>query len=270
MTTLTAMMQRSLAQARFVLLGSACLLWGLQLVIVGQASAIEEQNSFSRMSELVPAFLQRGLGTKAMILATFKGTVAFGYFHPVVVVLVSVLAIYFTTEVAHEVEAGLVDLELARAVPRHLLVTRSLLAAASAVGGVAVLMALGTALGLQVFSAPGFDAPSASVRAMLLVHLVALAGLFGALGLAIAAGARRWSTAFFTAVLAAVVLYLVDFLSIGWPMMRSIAWISPFHYYPALSIIAGDAPAIRNLSILLSAALALSAIGYWRFQRRDL
>ena len=105
---------------------------------------------------------------------------------------------------------------------------------------------------------------------MLLVHLVALAALFGALGLAIAAGARRWSTAFFTAALAAVVLYLVDFLSIGWPMMRSISWISPFHYYPALSIIAGDAPPIRNLSILLSAALALTAVGYWRFQRRDL
>jgi putative exporter of polyketide antibiotics len=108
------------------------------------------------------------------------------------------------------------------------------------------------------------------VRAMLLLHLVALAALFGGLGLAIAAGARRWSTAFFTAVLAAVVLYLVDFLSIGWPMMRSVAWISPFHYYPALSIIAGDAPPIRNLAILLSAAAALSAVGYWRFQRRDL
>jgi ABC-type transport system involved in multi-copper enzyme maturation permease subunit len=270
MTTLAAMMQRSLSQARFVLLGSACLLWGLQLVIVGQASAIEQQSSFSRMSELVPAFLQRGLGTKAMILATFKGTVAFGYFHPIVVVLVSVLAIYLTTEVAHEVEAGLVDLELARAVPRHVLVTRSLLAAGSAVLLVAVLMAFGTAVGLRAFSADGFDAPSASVRAMLLAHLVAVAGLFGALGLAIAAGARRWSTAFFTTTLAAIGLYLLDFLSIGWPMMRSLSWISPFHYYPALSIIAGDAAPIRNFSVLLTATVGLSAVGYWRFQRRDL
>ena len=121
---------RSIRQARYLLLGSLALLCGFQLIIVGQAADIERTQSFSRMADLLPAFLQRGLGTKAMILATFKGTVAFGYFHPVVVVLVSVLAIYFTTEVAHEVEAGLVDLELARAVPRHLLVTRSLLAAA--------------------------------------------------------------------------------------------------------------------------------------------
>ena len=37
---------------------------------------------------LLPEFLQRGLGSKAMLLATFKGTVAFGYFHPVVCMLV--------------------------------------------------------------------------------------------------------------------------------------------------------------------------------------
>ena len=267
---LLSLMRRTLAQARYVLIGSLCLLWGFQLVVVGQASAIEEQNSFARMAEFVPAFLQRGLGTKAMLLATFKGTVAFGYFHPVVVVLVSVLAIYFATEPAHEVEAGLVDLELARSVPRHVIITRSVLAAVTAVVSAALLMAFGTWLGLRTFAAPTFDAPSAATIAMLLGHLGAVALLFGAIGLAIASGARRWSTAFFTAALAAIVLYLIDFLSIGWPLMRSISWISPFHYYPALSIIAGDAPVARNLAILSSSTVLVSAVAYWRFQRRDL
>jgi hypothetical protein len=111
--TLLPLLRRTLVQARYVLIGCCGLLFVFQLVIVGQASAIEEQNSFSRLTELVPAFLQRGLGNRAMLLATFKGTVAFGYFHPVVVVLIAVLAIYFTTEPAHEVEAGPVDLALA-------------------------------------------------------------------------------------------------------------------------------------------------------------
>lgn len=261
---------RSLVQARYVLLGCWCLLFGLQIVIVGQASAIETQQSFSRMTELVPAFLQRGLGAKAMLIVTFKGTVAFGYFHPVVVVLVSLLAVYLTTEPAHEVEAGLVDLVLARSVPRHRVVTRSLLAAGCAVCVAALLMAFGTWLGLRAFASPSFDAPSARVITGLVVHLVSVAALFGALGLAVAAGARRWSAAFFTTALAAVVLYLVDFLSLGWPFMRSIAWISPFHYYPAFSIVAGDAPAWRNVAILLSSAAVFCAIGYWRFERRDL
>jgi putative exporter of polyketide antibiotics len=253
-----------------VLLGCLSLLTALQIIIVGQASALEEAHSFGRMAEFVPAFLQRGLGSQSILLVTFKGTVAFGYFHPVVAMLVSVLAIYFATEPAHDVEAGLVDLVLARAVPRSVVVTRSLLLGAGAVVAAVILMALGTRLGLRMFAAPEFDAPSVATSTRMLLHLAAVAWCFGGFALAIAAGARRWSTAFTTAALAAVVLYLVDFLAIGWPPMRTIAWLSPFHYYPALSILAGTAPAWRNLGILMSVATVLCAIGYWRFIRRDL
>jgi ABC-2 type transport system permease protein len=266
----SSLIRRTLAQGRYVLLGCWALLCGLQLIIVGQGAAIEAQQSFGRLTELVPAFLQRGLGSRAMLLVTFKGLVAFGYFHPVVVLIVSALAAYFTTEPAHEVEAGLVDLELARPMPRHAIVTRSLATAAIAIGVAGLLMALGTTVGLAVFASPRFDAPSPGVIRGLIVNLLAVATLFGAIGLAIATGARRWSTAFFTTVLAIVVCYLIDFLAIGWPSMRSIAWISPFHYYPALSIVAGDAPLGRNVAILLTAAAAFVAIGYWRFDRRDL
>jgi len=267
---LAVLVWRSAVQARYVLFGCVCVLTGLQLVIVGQASALEEAHSFGRMAEFVPAFLQRGLGSRSLLLVTFKGTVAFGYFHPVVAVLISVLAIYFATEPAHEVESRLVDLTLARSVPRHVLITRSLLVAAAGVIAATFMMAAGTRIGLRVFASPEFDAMSAATTAHLLAHLAAVAWCFGAFGLAVASGARRWSTAFTTAALAAVVLYLVDFLAIGWPRMRAIVWISPFHYYPALDILVGDAPPLRNIGILMSAAAVFVAIGYWRFSRRDL
>ena len=265
-----ALLVRSLVQARFVLLGCGLVLLGFQLVVVGQASAIEAQNSFSRMAELVPGFLQRGLGSKAMLLVTFKGTVAFGYFHPIIVVLVALAAVYLATEPAHEVEAGLVDLELARSLPRHLLITRSLLSALMVTGMAMIVMGLGTWLGLRAFASPGFDAPSARVLLTLLVHLAAVTAVFASIGLAIAAGARRWSTAFFTTALVVVGLYLLDFLAIGWPLMRTISWLSPFRYYPALSIVAGDAPGWGNVAILVSASVTMCAIAYARFARRDL
>ncbi len=267
---LTALMRRSATQARLVLLGCLCLLTALQIVIVGQASALEEAHGFSRMAEFVPAFLQRGLGSKSLLLVTFKGTVALGYFHPVVATLISVLAIYFVTEPAHEVESGLVDVTLARSVPRHVVMTRSLLLSCGAVVTAVLLMAAGTRVGLRLFGSPEFDAPSPAVSAQLLLHLAGVALCFAGFGLAVAAGARRWSTAFTTATLVAVLMYLVDFLAIGWPPLRAIAWISPFHYYPALSIVAGDAPAWRNVAILLTAAASFSVLGYWRFSRRDL
>ena len=243
-----------------------------RLIIVGQAAEIERTQSFSRMAELLPGFLQRGLGSKAMLLATFKGTVAFGYFHPVVCMLVGGLAIYLATEPAHEVESGLVDLELARSVPRHRLVTRSLLLARAAVIVAVGLMSVGTWLGgaglrrRRVRSAVGRASGSS-----LLVHLAAVAACLGGFALLVATLSRAlddgvhdrrcsprssctWST---------------SSRSAG-GRCAPIAWISPFHYYPALSIVAGDAPAAGNLVVLFSAAAVFIALAYWQFQRRDL
>ena len=265
-----ALLRRSAAQAKYVLLGSLALLFGFQLIIVGQAAEIERTQSFSRMADLLPGFLQRGLGSRAMLLASFKGTVAFGYFHPVVCLMVSLMAIYVMTEPAHEIESGLVDLELARAMPRHRLLTRSLLLAAASVGCALVLMFAGTSAGGRLFDASGLGLPSAEVRVRLLLHLAGVAACFGGLALFIATLSRRWSTAFTTAALTAVVLYLLDFLAIGWRPMRTAAWLSPFHYYPALAIVAGDAPHWRNLAVLFGASLLFTTAAYWRFQHRDL
>ena len=261
---------RSAAQSRYVVLGALTLLCGFQFVIVGQAAEIERARSFGPMADLLPAFLQRGLGSKALLVATFKGTIAFGYFHPIVCMIVTVMAMYIATEPAHEVEAGLVDLELARSVPRHRLLTRSLLLALASAAGAAVLMALGTYAGSRVFGAMDLDLPSSALRAWLLVHLFAVSACFASFALMVAAFSRRWATAFTTAALVAVLTYLIDFLAIAWPALRIIAWVSPFHYYPALSIVAGDAAIGLNLAILSGSTVAFAAVAYWQFARRDL
>jgi ABC-type transport system involved in multi-copper enzyme maturation permease subunit len=265
-----ALLRRSASQARYVLLGAFCVLCGFQIIIVGQAAEIERTQSFSRLADLLPAFLQRGLGSKAMLLASFKGTVAFGYFHPVVCMLVSVIAMYLTTEPAHEVESGLVDIELSRSLPRHLLLTRSLLLAEASIVAAVLLMGLGTWIGVRLFAAGDLDLPRPAVMARLLLHLLAVASAFGGFALFVASRSRRWTTAFTTVVLLAVVFYMIDFLAIGWRPMRVVSWLSPFHYYPALSIVAGDAPVWGNLVVLFSAASAWVALAYWNFERRDL
>lgn len=269
-TILWTLARRSLVQGRFVALGALIILTSLQIVIVGQAAAIEQTRGFSRMAEFVPAFLQRGLGSKSLLLATFQGTVAFGYFHPVVAVLISVLAIYFATEPAHEVESRLVDLTLARPVPRRAVITRALVLAVVLVLVAVVLMAAGTRTGLLLFADPSFARPSPRSTFLLLAHLAAVAICFASFALAVAAGASRWVTAFGIAAFAVVILYLVDFLAIGWPFMRVVSWISPFHYYPALGILAGDASPALDLTVLLSAAAVFVVVAYVRFNRRDL
>lgn len=261
---------RSLRQARYLLLASLALLCGFQLILVAQAAEIQRTQSFSRMADLLPAFLQRGLGSKAMLLATFRGTVSFGYFHPVVCILLTGVAMYLATEPAHEVESGLVDIELARPVPRHRLITRSLLLVLGTLIVSAAVMAAGTWLGAILFDAGALGMPSPAVRGRLLLNLVAVGTCFGGFALLVATRSRRWMTAFTTVMLVALVTYLVDFLAIGWRPMRMLAWLSPFHYYPALSVIVGDAPMARDLTVLFTAAAVFVALAYWQFERRDL
>jgi len=265
------LVRRSSGDAWHVLAGCLLLLTAFQLVLAAQAASIETSQAFGKMADFIPAFLQRGLGQQALLLASFKGTIAFGYFHPIIVVLVSVLAVYLATEPAYDVESSRVDLLLARAIPRHRLITRSLLLSAGAVAGVMALMALGTWTGLHVFaSSHAASWPSASTIANLIVHLTAVAWCFTGLGLAVAAGSGRWITAFTSVALLLVVTYLLDYLAIGWRPARAVAWLSPFDYYPAIPILAGTAPVWNNLLVLWSATVVFVAIAYWRFERRDL
>lgn len=269
MRTVTLML-RSAAQSRYQLIGCLALLAGFQFVLVAQATVIQESQAFGRVAEALPTFLQRGLGPQALLLATFQGIIAFGYFHPLVVVLVPVIGAYFATEPAYDVETGRVDLLLARSVPRHRLITRSLALGFLATVLTVSWMALGTWAGLHTYASrqPGW--PAADTIARLMVHLLSVAWFFVALAAVVAAGSSRWTSAFTVVVGTMVVMYWIDFLAIAWPRMRAIAWLSPFDYYPAIPILAGTAPPWRNLLVLWAATLVLWGVAYWRFERRDL
>ena len=270
MQALVSLLHRSLAQVSRILLAVFALLVGFQVLIVIQASAYEESQSFGRIAELMPGYLQRGLGNLALLLASFPGMVTAGYFHPVIVVMLAMLAIYLATEPAYEVETGLVDVILSRPVPRHHLVTRSLLLMVGTVLSAVLAMAAGTWAGLRLFADPAWDWPGVHTLARLIAHLAAVALCMGALGLAVAAGAKRRSTAFAMVAVTAVVLYLLAFLAISWAPARAVAWISPFYYYPAVAVLAGVAPRWSNLLVLTSATGILILVAYWRFARREL
>lgn len=266
---LTALLRRSAVQARMVILGGMAIFFVFQVLLIAHAAEIERSQAFGRVAELVPGFLQRGLGAQAMLLATFRGSVAFGYFHPVVLCAISLIAVYIASEPAHEVESGLVDLVLARSVPRHRVLTRSMLVAIGATVAITLVMISGTFAGLQIF-APGFARPSNGLLARLVVHLLAVTWCCASIALFAAASVRRWTTAFSIGAAVVCVGYLVDFLAIGWAPIRPLSWAFPFNYYPALLIVGGTANSVRDLSVLFGATALFTTLAYWRFQRRDL
>lgn len=270
MRLLLTLVRRSAAQSARIIGVLMFLLVAFQFLLVVQASSYQQSQSFGRIAELMPGYLQRGLGSMTLLLASFQGMVTLGYFHPTITMMMAVLAIYLATEPAHDVETGRVDLVLARPLARHLLVTRSLLLAGTCVTAAAVAMAMGTWAGLWMFADPAWDWPSPATVFQLVAHLVAVSWCFGAFALAMAAGARRRATPLALVSLSAAFLYLIDLVSMSWAPARPFALLSPFHYFPAVSILAGKATGGSNLAILLGAGAAFAAAGYWRFSRRDL
>jgi ABC-2 type transport system permease protein len=267
--TLGTLVGRSLARTRGLLLGIIALLMAFQVLVVVVASEQHEAQSFDFLMRLAPAFIQRQMGPTMSLLLSFQGLVTFGYFHPVVVLTIALVAALVASELAGDVEAGLVDLLLSRPVERSWLVTRSLVMLAIVPALLVASMMAATWGALAAFAPSTAVWPTVTTMAACGIRLVAVAWCIGAAGLALAAFARRRAGGFAPAAVAAVSLYLLDLLAGAWRPIQPAGLVSPFHYYQGAAVLAGSATTARDLGILLSMTIPLVMLAYWQFGRRD-
>ncbi len=246
------------------------ILAAFQLIMVLTATVYQSAKSFDTLASLVPASLQRSMGPGMMALASFPGVVTFGYFHPVAVLTFVLAAAYMATEPAGELEWGLFDLELARPVARHSIVTRSLALSFGLTLATATAMVCMTWLGMTIFAPADARWPSFSTIANLAAHLVMLGWCFAAAGAAAAAFGRRRGHAFGATALATVFLYLLSVVADLWQPAASLRFISPFHYYSGIAVANGTASTGLDLAVLAIPVAGLSLLAYWQFGRRDL
>ncbi len=266
---LLSLMQRSLARVAGVLAGLAAVLMGVQVLVVLVASSQEQSQSFDLIQRLTPGFVQRQFGATLPAFLSFGGLVSFGYFHPVVVLMLALAAAFIATELAADVEGGQADLLLSRPLARHWLVTRSLVLALAAPVAVVTLMTLSSRLALAAFAPDGARWPDAMTVGAMAGHLVAVAWCFGAAGLAAASIARRRLSAMGPVAILAVSAYLLEVLAGAWAPIASTALFSPFHYYQGAAVLSGTADSVRDFFVLGSMSLAFATLAYWRFQVRD-
>jgi ABC-type transport system involved in multi-copper enzyme maturation permease subunit len=265
-----AMIGRSISRMRGALAGTAGLVALFQIIIVLQAASIDRTQRYEMLGEMTPAFIQRWLGESLAALASFGGLVTVGYFHPVIMLLVSMVAAYAASELAGDSENGHVDLLLSRPVARSWVVTRSAVVVLACPLGLAALMLLSTWLSLALVSSPASRPPSAASLLNLAGHLVAVAWCFGALALALASVARRRGGAIVPTAIAAVALYLNNVLAASWAPSRVLDVLSPFHYYQGPAVLAGLANSTLDFLVLGVGTVGFLAVAYWRYSRRDL
>jgi uncharacterized membrane protein len=263
-----ALVRRSLARHRALIVALAALLSAFQILDIVVAYNLLQNATYSQFATMVPAFIQEAMG--GALVGTFLGAVAVGFVHPLVMLSLSCGAIYMASEPAGEVEEGLVDLVVARPVPRHLIISRS--AFVSAAGTLTVVAAMfATSRATVHWLTPGqANVVAASRLGWLALNLLAVVWSLGAGALALGAHVRERARAAGTVALVAVFLYLLQFGAAAWAPLRPFARVSPFHYYQTMQTLMGQVTPTSHIAGLLTATLALLGVAYVLYARRDL
>jgi hypothetical protein len=264
---MTALVWRSLGRVKVLAAALAAVLIGLQLSIIAAATSFAGSGNFGRLADVVPTFIMQVMGPA---LTSFRGMVLFAYIDPLIVMMIVQFAIYLASEPAGDVEDHLVDLVLARPLPRHWIISRSLVV--MMLGTILVVGAMFTStwLGLRWIAPRNVQWPEASTTLTLGAHVALIAWCFGSATLAASGWARRRGAVVVGIGVVAVAAYVVDFLETIWTPARALAQFSPFNYFPATGILAGTASETRSLGVLGATVMAFLAVAYWRYARRDL
>lgn len=199
--------------------------------------------------------------------ASFQGAISFGFQHPLTLVAGIAMVTVVATLPAHEREAGLLDLILARPLSRD----RYLGAGALLVGVTAILPPLallaGSAVGLAVVESPSHVDwtdyfPAAGSLALLLLAVGGYTFLF-------ATAARRRGVAVAQAVGVTLLFYWLDFMGDYWDLLETARVLSPFHYFdPAAATNTGLDPS--HAGVLAAVLVAGTAVAFANFRRQSL
>ena len=263
-----ALLARSFRRARALLVALAAVLMLFQVLVVTAAQYLQEQQGFAQIVAILPALAQQFMGS---IFSSFAAMVAFGYFHPVVIIVFVGLSIVVASEPAADVETGVIDLVLGRPIGRRYIVGRSVLMLALTTGGIAALMVAASRVSTVTMAPRNAATIPLGTLVRLAANLVAVAWTAGAFSLAAATLARRRGGAAGTAGIVALAAYLLNVLAELWPRLRPYGKLSPFHYYQPMSIISGSISAWAwDVVILVAVSAVLVGISFIAFSRRDL
>jgi hypothetical protein len=265
---LAALLIRSIARHRALVVALAALLSAFQILDIVVAHNLQASGLYAEFATLVPAFIQEAMG--GVVVGSFAGAIALGFTHPLVMLSLSCAAIYLASEPAGEVEDGLVDLIVARPVPRFLIIVRSAVVFVLGTAAVAAAMFATSRMSVQWISPATAASLPAGRLAWIAANLLAIVWCFGAAALAMASQVRQRMRAVGTIAIVAIALYLLQFGAAAWVPLRPFARISPFHYYEPMLTLLGTAKPAANILGLLTATLVLLVVAYAGYVRRDL
>jgi ABC-2 type transport system permease protein len=93
---------------------------------------------------------------------------------------------------------------------------------------------------------------------------------WGGVALAFSAATRRRAVAASVSGVLALGLFLFDYVARVWKPAKSLAWISPFHYYNPVNLVVGQSFPLQHVLVLVGIGAAGTAIACIVYSRRDI
>jgi len=258
----------ALKRARTLLAATGLLLGAFQVLLAFIASSIKP-SEFDQLASLLPPFVRSILGPAVASIMSFSGIVCVGYIDTVILIALLALAIALATLPASEIETGVVDLILARPLPRHWIITRTIALVAFSITLMLALMMAGTWIGLAMFAPKTAIWPSACMIGSLALNLGLLILCWSGIAMAFGAACRR-SVAGATTGLLALFTLLLELVRSLWPPAERFAWLSPFHYFVPFDMVMGRPLPMENLVVLWAIAMSGFTVAYFLFSQRDI
>jgi len=259
----------SFRRARLLLGATGVLLAFFQMFRILVASEVHRSGQFQQISALIPPFIRDIIGPSFTSFLTFHGLVCAVYADTAFIIIFVALAITIGTLPASEIESGFADLVLARPVPRHWLITRTIALIIVTVVLMHLMIILGTLAGLAAFTPRDAVWPSARIIGSLALNLALLALAWSGVALAFGAACRRGVAASATSLIAFAAL-IVDWGHRVWAPLGHVVWLSPFYYFEPYELVAGTPLRWSKLLVLAGIALAGWLAAYGIIQRRDI
>jgi ABC-2 type transport system permease protein len=266
----TVLLLHSLKRARTVVLALGLLLSAFQILLIMMAGSFENSGSFAQLSTLIPPFVRDLIGPSMTSFMSFSGMVCLGYFHPVVMASLVGLGIALGTTVTGEIESGFMDLILARPLARHRIITRSIFVCLICSAAPLAMMIVATTVGLRLLAPSGAELPPFALIFSMAANVGMLMLCWSAVALAIGSSARRRGVTGWVTGLAALAMFLLDYVARAWPTAEPASWISPFRYYSPFDLIMGKPLPILNLVVLGAISVTAWVLSYLLFARRDI
>ena len=269
MTGPLLLLSLSLKRARTLLIATGLLLATFQVLLVLIAGSIQRAGEFEQLASLLPPFARAILGPSLTSVLSFGGIVCLGFFDLGIVIALLALIIAFATVPASEIETGFADLILARPLPRHWIITRTIALVLFAILTMLAVMTASTWMGLAMYAPENAPWPSPAMIGRLALNLGLLLLCWGGIAMAFGAVYRR-SVAGATAGLLALAALILDYAGRLWAPAERFAWLSPFRYFIPFDLVMGNPLPVENVLVLWATAMTGFTMAYFLFTQRDI